>query len=1478
MSSVPGILINGTMFADSLVGTEGDDTINAGMGVDTIQANGGDDLISIGVGDEFSDVVHGGEGVDTLLVTVQDTLGSYWMPTDMYWVGYDAVGTAIGMITVSSSYGMAYADLALSGVRLKLNTGNGYPGAWIDGIENLSLWASQRDDSDDMLLLRGTGTYNGYGGFNGIYADWSALTTPITWNNQADATVQSVGGSSISNVQRLLLKSGAGNDDIRNTAVATDDEFETGAGNDTIYAGQGRDRVDAGAGDDYISVVVGSEFADTVRGGPGTDTLIVTAIVPESAEWQSKNMYFVGYDAQGVVTGQASAGSSTMANADAAISGVSLKLNTGNAYPGVLLEGIENLTLLANPSDDSNDMLFVIGTGTYNGYAGADALYANWSSATADIVWHNAASSMVQGVNGSLISNVERLLVRTGSGNDDIRNTAVATDDEFETGAGNDTIYTGGGRDRVDAGAGDDFISVVVGSEFADTVRGGSGTDTLVVTAIVPESSPWQSKSMYFVGYDAQGVVTGSASAGSSTMANADAALSGVSLKLNTGNAYPGVLFDGIENLTLLANPSDDSNDMLFVIGTGTYNGYAGADALYANWSSATADIAWNNLASSTAQGVNGSLISNVERLLVRTGSGNDDIRNTAVVTNDEFETGAGNDVVHAGFGKDRIDAGDGNDVVHLSFAATFEWFDDVAGGAGHDHLLVDATVAAAGFAWYAYPLTGPATYAASAGSASLAYVTEMLTQPRLHATTWNDNSGVIFTDIEQLSLQGSAVANDLLIVLGEGTHDGGGGTDTLYANWGNATTDIVWANLASSTAQAVNGSLISHVDRLLIRTGGGNDDLRNLVAGTNDEFETGAGNDRVDAGAGNDRIFGGSGNDTIDGGAGTDTAVFAGVRTLYTVTKNAAGTSFVLASAAEGTDWVSNVENFQFADGTVAASTFTTLDTTAPAAVGFNPADEATGVATTSLISVIFEEFIQRGSGFITLKNAAGDTIESFDAASSARLSIAGSTLTVDPGTDLASMTGYRLEFAAGSIRDLLGNGIALINSYNFTTGGASYTGTAGNDALTGDGYANVFTGLAGDDAINGLGGVDTAVYTGPRADYTISVASGVRFVNDLLPGRDGNDSLSSIERLRFADASIAYDMDGNAGTVAKLVGALFGAAALQDGALVGSYLSLLDSGTSVEQIAGVAAASGRFAQLAGSHSNIDFVETVYQNLAGVAPSTAERNELVSLLDSGVFTQATLAMLAAEHPLNLAHIDLTGLAGSGLSYGVVAPGTVQFGTSGPDVLTGTSANDQLYGLAGNDTLTGGTGNDSLEGGEGIDRAVLSGDSSHFGWSRDGSGWSVSDDRGPYTIDLVGIERLQFENRHVALDMDGAAGMTAKLLGAVFGASYVDNPEFVGIGLSVFDAGLSYEQVAQLALDARLGFGHTHQQAVELMYTNLIGVAPSPQESAELVALIDVHHVFTEASIAVYAAELPYNTANIDLVGLTQTGIEYVPA
>ena len=49
----------------------------------------------------------------------------------------------------------------------------------------------------------------------------------------------------------------------------------------------------------------------------------------------------------------------------------------------------------------------------------------------------------------------------------------------------------------------------------------------------------------------------------------------------------------------------------------------------------------------------------------------------------------------------------------------------------------------------------------------------------------------------------------------------------------------------------------------------------------------------------------------------------------------------------------------------------------------------------------------------------------------------------------------------------------------------------------------------------------IDTAVFTGPRADYTVAVAGGVVTVTDNV-GTDGVDTLRNVERLQFADVTI--------------------------------------------------------------------------------------------------------------------------------------------------------------------------------------------------------------------------------------------------------------------------------------------------------------------------------------------------------------------
>ena len=75
---------------------------------------------------------------------------------------------------------------------------------------------------------------------------------------------------------------------------------------------------------------------------------------------------------------------------------------------------------------------------------------------------------------------------------------------------------------------------------------------------------------------------------------------------------------------------------------------------------------------------------------------------------------------------------------------------------------------------------------------------------------------------------------------------------------------------------------------------------------------------------------------------------------------------------------------------------------------------------------------------------------------------------------------------------------------------------GGAGADTIIGNSVDNILRGNAGNDTIDGGLGTDTAVFSGNRADYTITNLSGGRVQ---VSGADGTDALSGIERLMFDD-----------------------------------------------------------------------------------------------------------------------------------------------------------------------------------------------------------------------------------------------------------------------------------------------------------------------------------------------------------------------
>jgi len=175
-------------------------------------------------------------------------------------------------------------------------------------------------------------------------------------------------------------------------------------------------------------------------------------------------------------------------------------------------------------------------------------------------------------------------------------------------------------------------------------------------------------------------------------------------------------------------------------------------------------------------------------------------------------------------------------------------------------------------------------------------------------------------------------------------------------------------------------------------------------------------------------------------------------------------------------------------------------------------------------------------------------------------------------------------------------------------------------------------------------------------------------------------------------------------------------------------------------------------------------------------------------------------------------------------------------------------------------------GNNSVDGGNGIDTASYSSTLSSI--TNTSNGYSVNGDT------LINVERIQFTDTNVALDIDGRAGQTAKILGAVFGKDAVSNKQYAGIGLHFLDSGVSYETLMDLALNAALGDdANNHASVVKLLYKNVLNVDASDSDAEPFIQLLE--DGMTKGALGVMAAETTFNAENIGLVGLQETGLAY---
>ena len=196
-----------------------------------------------------------------------------------------------------------------------------------------------------------------------------------------------------------------------------------------------------------------------------------------------------------------------------------------------------------------------------------------------------------------------------------------------------------------------------------------------------------------------------------------------------------------------------------------------------------------------------------------------------------------------------------------------------------------------------------------------------------------------------------------------------------------------------------------------------------------------------------------------------------------------------------------------------------------------------------------------------------------------------------------------------------------------------------------------------------------------------------------------------------------------------------------------------------------------------------------------------------------------------------------------------------------------------------NDTFKGQPGIDYFDGGLGLDTVVYSGPQERYAINKSGNRYVVSEPTGSDDTDnLVNIERLQFSNGKLALDVEtGNAGEAAKLIGALLGPTYVKDKALAGIVINLLDQKYTSDTIAKLGIATPMFLGmagsSSNTDFVKQVFTNVVGRAPTPSESSTYVNMLDAGT--SQSALALMAAQTDLNAARINLVGLIQHGLEF---
>jgi Ca2+-binding RTX toxin-like protein len=578
------------------------------------------------------------------------------------------------------------------------------------------------------------------------------------------------------------------------------------------------------------------------------------------------------------------------------------------------------------------------------------------------------------------------------------------------------------------------------------------------------------------------------------------------------------------------------------------------------------------------------------------------------------------------------ITSGGGNNIVTVSAGA-----DTVLGGAGDDRLVVDY---------------GATTGAVTGNSTS----------------NFTDASGAgsvtVTSGFEHFTLYTGSGADTLTTGAGNDIIDAGAGANVINAGAGN---NIVSGGIGADTVTTLGGD-----DEITVRggadtivAGGGNDHFivdysalvtnihmsypsGNLATGhTSNITDTGAntvtyegierftvlggtGNDSLLVGDGDDILSGGGGDDFLYGGIGTDVALFSGDRSNYSITYNGDVGYFTVVDQrlnGDGTDIVQAVETMRF-NGV----NYSTSGNQVIAAPVYSIADAQTVTEGGTLVFAITATAASTQN--VTVTTSQGNVTILANETSGTLSVPTVDNLTYGPNSDvvvtLTSATG------GGTVSSTPASGSVLDNDSAPGGGGGGGGGGQPIDGepseIDGNAGANRLISTSADEIFDGQGGTDSVVFTGNYADYTITLGEDGP---TSIVGPDGNDQLISIERLVFADGTLAFD--DTAEQAHRLYQAAFDRA--PDAAGVGYWIRELDAGNGdLMWVANHFIFSQEFRETYGESEAMDdeqFLELMYQNVQGRGSDAGGFTYWMDQLDEG-YTRDRLMLAFSESAENV--------------------------------------------------------------------------------------------------------------------------------------------------------------------------------------------------------------------------------------------------